>query len=419
MSLVRSRKGPRDAERMSQSGAPDARSQSVQRDTGLSPDIGHRNPSCGRRGQEVPAGIRYTRASAVLDCVLALLLSLVTTAQVGAQTNEGPILRLAFVTRDVGLSPVNRVTPIAVGPYGSVMLRGFDDSGAGHLELADSTGHLLLQFGRDGAGPGETREPDPVAITDSTLVAWDVGLQRLDVWSIVGKAIETLLPDARIGVLGMRDTTLFVNIFSGSTPSLGLWTIHSTHVTRLAIQDTFLANHFSGPTLRHPYPPTIGTWDHGYIVGDANDYRLAFFGDDGILTRVIGRNLPSVVPSKARTQDFVEARIKQLERNGHTMSPDAARELTKRMLDQPLPFFTPLGLIGRDTRERIWVLGMEGDSAFADVFTPTGFVSRLHVSCRFFNGSWSMNGRWLALVCAPDDPGSSLDAVIKLFRIVG
>jgi hypothetical protein len=70
-----------------------------------------------------------------------------------------------------------------------------------------------------------------------------------------------------------------------------------------------------------------------------------------------------------------------------------------------------------DAHGRLWVVGMEDDSAFADVFTGHQFLTRIHIGCHFFNDSSSLRDRWLALVCAPESAEFEGDAVVKLFEI--
>jgi hypothetical protein len=82
------------------------------------------------------------------------------------------------------------------------------------------------------------------------------------------------------------------------------------------------------------------------------------------------------------------------------------------------PFFSHARLsLGLDGQGRIWVVGVEADSAFADLFNQNGFIGRMGLPCAGFSGDWSLHGTWLALACAPDDPAFDGNAVFKVFRL--
>lgn len=195
-----------------------------------------------------------------------------------------------------------------------------------------------------------------------------------------------------------------------------------TGVTRELLQpsDTFVAAHFgSKPGGRsNQFAPTLGIWDDGFLVGDPATYRIALYRWNGAFVRVIGRDLPPLHPTVARTDEFIGQYKRNIEGRGGKVDEVRIAQLREQALKEPLPYFTPGSPIRLDAKHRLWVLGMEGDSASADLFTADRFVGRLHLPCREFNGFWSVSGTWLAMACLPDDPNSELDAVIKVFRIV-
>jgi hypothetical protein len=86
---------------------------------------------------------------------------------------------------------------------------------------------------------------------------------------------------------------------------------------------------------------------------------------------------------------------------------------------QELPLLFSGGIASVDSHNRLWLMGGEADSAFADVFDNGVFLGRLGIPCRIFVGMWSVAGQWLAVQCEPDDSNFDGDAVTKLFRIVG
>ena len=100
------------------------------------------------------------------------------------------------------------------------------------------------------------------------------------------------------------------------------------------------------------------------------------------------------------------------------MTHDLSINLRRDHRWRPLRWFTHVGPPRGDGAGRIWVLGQHADSAFADVFAGSRFLGRLPLPCRDFQGRWSLNGSWLAVVCAPDDLEADRDADLKLFRIV-
>jgi hypothetical protein len=184
--------------------------------------------------------------------------------------------------------------------------------------------------------------------------------------------------------------------------------------------DSFLAAHFDAvPGKPRPaFSPIFGLWDAGFVIADASSYTLALFRWDGVLIKTLKRDLPPAHASAGRADDFVATMRRQAAARGGTIDEARIAEMKKGMAAFVLPAITPGGPIRADARHRIWTLGMEGDSAFADLFTRDKYLGRLHLPCRLFNGFWSLSGSWLAVACLPDDPNADVDAVIKTFRIV-
>ena len=96
--------------------------------------------------------------------LMLCVLSAICVHPLGGQTTSMPRIRHVFTTTDVELSPVDRLTPIAVGPQGHLLFVGTAESTGLRMALIDSTGRLILRLGRTGAGPGEVRSPRPVEV---------------------------------------------------------------------------------------------------------------------------------------------------------------------------------------------------------------------------------------------------------------
>lgn len=348
------------------------------------------------------------------------LLSLVAVS-LHAQAPTLPRLRHTFTSTDVDLAPINRLTPIAVGPQGHVLFVGSAESSDRKLALVDSTGRLLLRLGRPGAGPGEVRSPKPVEISTDRIAVWDRENAVLLEWDLAGALQQSVKP------MGLSEVAFVGRETVGMRYVAGAWRVvaveRATGQLRELIPptDTFVTEHF-GPVngrSKSPYAPITGAWAQGFVVADPATYAVALYRWDGTLVRVLRRTLPPIYASAARIDEFLETFSRQAAERGQPPLEEAQKAmLRKQGAEQQLPYIMPGGAIRTDARNRMWVLGMEGDSAFADVFTADRFLGRLSLPCRLYNGSWSLAGAWLAVTCVPDDREFDGDAVLKLFRIV-
>jgi hypothetical protein len=188
-----------------------------------------------------------------------------------------------------------------------------------------------------------------------------------------------------------------------------------------AVGDTFVRNNarpeMTQGALRYRMVP--GFWSGGWAIGDPNSYRIALYDPAGTLIRVLGRNLPTLHPSKGRVDEEVQRIQHRMEGRGGKLAPADLAQIKKEIGEGTLPQFTTSVALDSDSKGRIWVMGVEGDSAFADLFSSTQFLGRIEIPCRMFNGAWSLSGSWLATACLPDNPGFEGDAVIKVFRVDG
>jgi hypothetical protein len=146
---------------------------------------------------------------------------------------------------------------------------------------------------------------------------------------------------------------------------------------------------------------------------DPNEYALSFFDWGGTLQATIRRDIRAPRPSMNRVLAFIE-------QSGGKSLPEAARkERIELMSGMDLPHISPGGVPRMDGSGRLWLFGIAGDSAFADIFTNERFIGRVAIGCTGFDGFFSLRGQWLGMICLPDDSDFDGDAILKLFRIRG
>jgi len=70
-----------------------------------------------------------------------------------------------------------------VGPNGNIYVA---DAGIAKIKVYSPAGKLINSFGRRGRGPGEFTDIRGFAVTDSTVLVWDQGIQRMTVFGLDG-----------------------------------------------------------------------------------------------------------------------------------------------------------------------------------------------------------------------------------------
>lgn len=338
-------------------------------------------------------------------------------AQVGAQTRL-PQLKQAFASKSIESSPQAAFFPIAVGPQGNVLITA-DKGSDFRLLLLDSNGAVLARMGRSGAGPGEARNPFPLYVGAKTVAAWDAGLLRLTEWGTDGKLERSTTPKTPMAVstrFGDRYIG-FILSSAGAKPTL-LDPATGTTADLLPAADSFYRAEFKplSPTTPFAAAPIVGEWKDGFLIASTASYRFGLYGRDGQLKRVLGRELKPVLPSPARVERQM-AMFRSMKMPGRQRTEADFAKARKLAEETPVPSFALGTPLHADSTGRLWVLGIQGDSAFADVFTSERFLGRIGIACHGFEGKWSLSGRWLAMVCAPDDPDFEGDAILKLFQI--
>lgn len=348
------------------------------------------------------------------------VLSAICVHPLGGQTTSMPRIRHVFTTTDVELSPVDRLTPIAVGPQGHLLFVGTAESTGLRMALIDSTGRLILRLGRTGAGPGEVRSPRPVEVGADRLSVWDGENAVFLEWDFKGALVQSVKPVGLSGVSFVGEEIVGMRNVARAWQPVALDRTTDRLRELIPATDTFMAAHFGlvNGTPKARFAPIAGAWGQGFAMADPEAYAVALYRWDGSLVRVLRRQLPPMFASAGRTEEFFETFNRRAAARGQpTLDETQKAMMRKQVAELALPHITPGGALRADARSRLWVLGMDGDSAFADVFSSDRFIGRLPIPCRLYNGFWSLSGVWLAVACLPDDPAFDGDAVIKLFRI--
>ena len=351
---------------------------------------------------------------------IAGFLALACMHSLGGQTPVMPKLRHAFTTKDIDLSPINRLTPIAVGPQGHVLFVSSAVSSQLRMAMVDSTGKLVLRLGRTGAGPGEVKSPRPVEVGKDRVSVWDSENAVFLEWNFNGTLLQSVKATGLAGVSFAGKEVVGVRSVARAWHIVSLDRTTGQLRELIPAADTFVAAHFGlvegGP--KSSYAPVTGVWSKGFVVAEPGNYAVALYRWDGALVRVLGRQLSPMHASAGRIDDFLATFNRQAAARGQPpMDNVRMAMMRKQALEAVLPGIFPGGAIRVDSRNRMWVLGMEGDSAFADVFATDRFIGRLPLPCRLYNGFWGLSGAWLAVACLPDDQKFDGDAVVKLFRI--
>ncbi len=336
----------------------------------------------------------------------------------GPANDRMPSLVLQRTSDSLSNSPGSVWASFVVGSDGTIVL--YDDRGDGMLySVVDSSGAVVRRFGRIGDGPGEVRGGNMIGIVDSTFLLDQE--PRVTAFSLSGRVLASRVLDAmtflRAAVsdrqaLGVQpfhqgDFPVLVSITSGTVRML------------VPAGDSFMAAAFPPglPPDGHPRIPVVGIRDSGFVLGDGWNYQLALYDWNGTLVRVLRRALPRIRLTPRRIDREVQATVRSLREVRGRRPGDSAR-VRDDVIRRPQEFFPHNGHLGFDTQGRLWVVGIDADSGYADLFNDHRFLGRLALPCADFAGQWSLNGAWLVLACAPDDAAFPGDAVFKVFRLV-
>lgn len=339
---------------------------------------------------------------------------------ISAQSSEQlPTIRLHHTSDHIENSPTSLGTQFAVNRDGMVVVNIPTNHQMAYAVI-DSSGKVVAAAGRTGEGPGEVRG-GTIIFAESTFA---IASERLVQFDLRGNPISTVAlsfesyPRAYVA----PDQLLDVTLGSGRI-RLGLTSLTSGKLRPLvsSATDTFVGNSFGLP-LRPDggtRNPTLGLWPGGFLVGDGWTYRLALYDWNGRPVRSLRREIDPPLLSEARLDREVDLTVRSLRLAGRRMDPAAISQLrstTATAQQRHFSFSRPTGLDGKG---RIWVLGVEADSGFADVFSSEHFLGRISLPCAGFSHGWSLAGTWLVLACLPDAQDFAGDAVFKVFKIEG
>jgi hypothetical protein len=385
----------------------------------------------GRRSGKAP--IAPTEAASVMrrTCLVVLVIAwacraspLPTASRSGPSSDRLPTLTLHHVSHDVDASPPNLDAGFRIGPQGIVVSQY--DAGDGMLfSIIDTAGTIVGRFGRIGDGPGEMRGGGLTDVSDSAIIIDDESHSRLDRFALDGRLLASVhTAQPLIARVAVSDHEVLILLPSKEADFPALASAKDGSIRQLVpgddsfIRSAFAARTFINGSVISSKLPALGRWPAGFIVADGWEYRLALYDWDGRLRRVLRRDLPRPRLSPARIAALLSEELPFASRYGPLSGADTER-LRAEIAARRQPFFPHSRLaLGLDAQGRIWVVGIEADSAFADIFNQNRFIGRIGLPCPGFRGGWSVHGSWLALACAPDDAAFDGDAVFKVFRIV-
>lgn len=316
------------------------------------------------------------------------------------------------VSDAIGAAPHSPTSPLRIGEHGDVLLADMSLDGK-LLRTIDTLGQVRWQAGAPGEGPGEARLALPLEITDSSLMAFDLSTRRLTEWDSAGALLRTTLPLPRIPLARVRDNEWLG--WEPDQPRYGVVLLDGDGHTREVLDHAEAQYVGMFPAVKDPrmiVPPVLGSWRDGFVVANGKTYQLAFYDWNGKLRHTIGR----VLPENHLTATQVDAELGALAGRPGFRSVTQERRRAQ-LAAQVRPWFTHLTPLGLDAAGRVWVVGQQGDTTFADLFTERQFLGRIVLACPGFQGRWAMRGEWLALVCAPEDSSAEGDAVVKRWRV--
>lgn len=328
------------------------------------------------------------------------------------------MLHLQRVSATVENSPRWLESSFAISRTGVIVLG--DDRGDDSLySVIDTTGHVVHRVGRAGDGPDEVRDGAVVGVGDSSVLLAEAS--RLSEFALDGRPMaRSALRDQVVLRVAVSDSEALglLSLRGGFFPAIA--SVRDGRVRAVvAASDSFIDASFPpGYVDGHVVIGVIGVRPDGFVVGDGWHYHLAFYDWNGTLRRVVSRTLPPVRWSGRRIANEVRRTILSLQSVRGRLSPADSAQVHGDIANAARPYFAHTGHLGLDGENRTWVVGVDGDSGYADLFSDRGFLGRLALPCPDFDGGWSVNGSWLALACAPDGPDFPGDAVFRVYRLI-
>jgi hypothetical protein len=343
------------------------------------------------------------------------------TGHVASQGFAMPVIEY-FTTIVNDESPDELSQPVAVSSHGSVVFSPLLDAGEYRLRILDSSGLVISRLGHRGRGPGEIQTPAWLMFDSrDNLIVYDMALLRLTIYRQDGQVVLQHQSQGPVFPFALHGDSLDLSrISSEGLLEIGRMSLSSGE-TRIVInsRDSMFRSEFAEPFMSQAKPEALParTSTRDFIaLGDGLDYRIYVYSSRGKLLSEFGRDLQPRHPSERHLVTEENSLRKYRGQDGRSMDPVVLERMISDIRASKLPHFSHLGGIAYDSTGRLWVVGIESDSGFADVFDGDAHLGRLALSCPGFSGRWSMNGNWLAMTCAAPD-SLDRDAVIRLFRI--
>jgi hypothetical protein len=339
----------------------------------------------------------------------------------GGEPSQPPVTttlpRLTPVAVAGDLEAVGGTTAaVQVGPQGVVLVRGI--SGAPRALSVHHPASGWQYLVSEGDAPGELRMAMPLAVTDSSFLAWGLGALQVAEWSLTdgrwlgqvpaqGAIAPAFLADGRgiVGTTERRDGTIPVLLdqATGKVRPL-ITTLDSAYRRVFPRRDAFV--------VRFGNPAVVGEWPGGFLIGNGFSYQLLAYDWSGRFRYAFGRD----VPVNRRSPAQVEQYMTELARSALGQHPDRLAAARERAAQDSVRWFSHLSSPRHDAEGRVWIIGTAGDTTFADLFAEAKYLGRLVLDCPGFRGRSAVNGRWLALLCATED---DRDGALHLMRIEG
>jgi len=153
--------------------------------------------------------------------------------------------------------------------------------------------------------------------------------------------------------------------------------------------------------------PGYAVSDSLIAVADPIHYRIRLYRTSGELVSEVIRNISPARRSDEARQELELALRTTIREYGVGSSAGQSAERRLDSLDRErLPHFSWPGM-GFDGADRLWAIGEEGDSTFADVFVDGHFGSRTMLPCARPRRRVAMRGNWIALHCEVRESESS------------
>jgi hypothetical protein len=329
---------------------------------------------------------------------------------------------VSFAIQDQDL-PLDAPEGLAVTVHGEVSYT-FSPSDVPLFRTVDSQGAGIARWGKIGSGPGEVREALGLVPLDTQVAFLDPARKQAVVFSVTGKVVTEsrgvidylpIAADDRGAVLNVR----FVN----RTGSWIEWRPFAAgQAPRILVPavDSFLRRIAQLSKKSGNWP--IAAWDgRRLVLSDGYSYELGEY-EANHQRKVFSR----AMPPRTRTaweldeyQDVLTRRARPVMGPNGTLLPGLKYDsLSRRAALDTLPRLRP-GSMGFDERGRLWVVGREGDSTFADAYADTTYLGRRMIGCRDAQPTRrtvSIRGHWLVLACQQGDEEHPF--ALRLFRII-